>query len=159
MRKNKAMTTININRSTYNKDIVIEIGKFTILWNMFEKEKCENDCNVDKLAQIVKDKKTNQYWKNLAEVLKNRLDARACEIDSYLNSYLSHGRGMKEIEKACVKEFICSGGEGCLVGGLIAVYRIRNNMFHGLKDYAYFNDQLELFRGINKFLEKSINDL
>jgi len=153
------MKDIEVYNGSLSSDTVIEIGKFTILWGLFEKEKCGNDCNVDKLAQIVRNKEDNQHWKALAMVLKSRLDARGCGIDDYVNSYLSHGKGMKEIEKVCVKDFINNNGEKCLVGGLIAVYRIRNNMFHGLKEWICLNEQIKLFKGINEFLTEALNFL
>lgn len=150
---------ISINEKDFEKEIVIEIGKFAILWNIFEKEKCKNDCNIDKLAQLVKEKETDQFWKSLAKVLKERLGARDCNVDDYINSHLSQGRGMKKLEKIYVKEFIDTDGERNLVGGLIAIYRIRNNMFHGLKDWTCLGGQLKLFEGINEFLTQAIKRL
>lgn len=33
---------------------VLEIGKFAILWNWFEKEFCENNCNYSRLKMLLK---------------------------------------------------------------------------------------------------------
>ena len=35
-----------------SSDIVIEIGRFSILWNAFENEKCGNMCSNKKLVEV-----------------------------------------------------------------------------------------------------------
>ena len=38
-------------------------------------------------------------------------------------------------------------------GCLLVIYRIRNNLMHGLKCIEQLNDQLELFQTVNGVLE------
>jgi hypothetical protein len=40
-----------------------------------------------------------------------------------------------------------------IIGCLLIVQRIRNNMMHGLKDICDLNEQLELFQAANEVLE------
>ena len=153
------MTTININDRELNIETVLEIGKFTILWNIFEKEKCRNNCNGDELAKLICRKSTNQNWQNLAIALVRRRDLYRENTISYINDGLSLGRGLKEIEKICIKDFINSNGQTSLIGGLIAIHRIRNNMFHGLKIWTDLDNQIELFKSLNEFLTYAIREL
>ena len=153
------MPIININNRELNEQTVMEIGKFTILWNIFEKEKWENDCNTDKLAKLVSRRNTNINWQNLATTLTERRDLYNEDTPRYINERLSLGRGIKEIEKICIRDFINSSGQTSLIGGLLAIYRIRNNMFHGLKDWTELDSQFELFVKLNEFLTYAIREL
>ena len=153
------MPIININNRELNEQTVMEIGKFTILWNIFEKEKCENDCSTDKLAKLVSRRNTNINWQNLATTLTERRDLYNEDTPRYINERLSLGRGIKEIEKICIRDFINSSGRTSLIGGLLAIYRIRNNMFHGLKDWTELDSQFELFVKLNEFLTYAIREL
>lgn len=55
-----------------------------------------------------------------------------------------------------IEDFIYSKGRDSIVGGLIAIYRIRNNLFHGIKEIKDLNKQIELFKAMNSFLEQVI---
>lgn len=153
------MPKITINEKSFNTDTVIEIGKFTILWNIFEKDICGCDYNLNKLFQLVCDTKTNEYWQNLAITLQKRKNSRGYNIDEYVNYGLSLGRGLSPLEKENVKNFMLSNGQECLAGGLLAVHRIRNNMFHGLKDWTELEGQKELFKELNEFLSYVVKHL
>lgn len=153
------MVQINISGIEFNKETVLEIGKFAILWNIFEKEKCQNDFNIERLSVFIFSKIAELYWVKLSKVFQNRVDTYDDNVDNYINSKLSIGRGLKDIEKEYVKEFINTEGQNSLIGGLIAIYRIRNNMYHGLKDVSCLNAQIDLFKGINEFLTVAIKEL
>ena len=153
------MTKTTINGIEFNTDTIIEIGKFTILWNIFENNKCNCNCDTDKLIQLVSDISSNEYWQNLARILQKRKGLRGYNVDEYVDYGLSLGRGLSPIEKEDVKNFMLSDGKECLAGGLLAIYRIRNNMFHGLKDWIELERQKELFAKLNEFLTYAIRNL
>ena len=44
-------------------------------------------------------------------------------------------------------------GDNLNSGCLLAIYRIRNNLMHGLKMVEQLNDQFELFQAVNDVLE------
>ena len=62
-------------------------------------------------------------------------------------------RGLNEARIEKIKRFLQSNGQEDVIDGLFAIYRIRNNMFHGLKDYQMLNEQKELFDAVNNVLE------
>lgn len=53
-----------------------------------------------------------------------------------------------------MQDFIEAGSDWQSEGCLLIIYRIRNNLLHGLKIITELNEQITLFREINKFLEK-----
>ena len=44
-------------------------------------------------------------------------------------------------------------GDDLRQGCLLVIFRIRNNLMHGLKCIEQLNDQLELFKAVNGVLE------
>ena len=57
----------------FDEELVIEIGKFAVLWNMFEKEHCETNCNPRKIRAAAPELSIDQdKQKALVEVLISR---------------------------------------------------------------------------------------
>lgn len=141
---------VNIHNCSLQQDTVLSIGKFAILWNIFESQKFENDCTVNKIEKLKLNK--SEQWHQLAEVLKRRREQFGLTEGQYIARKLRQkGLNSERIEK--INKFLQSGGKTNIVGGLFAIYRIRNNMFHGLKDYQMLNEQKELFDAVNNVLE------
>ncbi len=147
---------IKINNKKFNKEIILEIGKFAILWNIFESNKCNNDCSSSKLEKLASSYKTSKNWDNFAFKLQERAELNGFDFDGYVDMGLSQGRGLNDADKNRVKGFINSNGTSNLDGGIIAIFRIRNNMFHGLKDWRDLHNQIDLFKTINAVLEEII---
>ena len=153
-------TAIEINQKCLQANTVIEIGKFTILWNIFEKEKCQNHCSHSKLVQLVSNITSDKNWEFLANTLKRRAYLTGGNIHIYIDKGLSMGDGISRPEvKQQIIDFINSDGRNSLAGGLHAIYRIRNNLFHGLKSWTDLDSQIELFMGLNDFLTYAIQTL
>lgn len=141
---------VNIIGYDLREETVLAIGKFAILWNIFESQKFENDCTVNKIEKLKLNK--SEQWQRLAEVLKRRQEQFGLTEGQYIARKLRQkGLNSERIEK--INKFLQSGGKTNIVGGLFAIYRIRNNMFHGLKDYQMLNEQKELFDAVNNVLE------
>lgn len=134
-----------------NENTVLEIGKFTVLWNIFECTKCANNCSEQKLITIGENCQTSEPWQYFAHILQKRATTQNCDIDSYVRYRLSLGNGSQHLDK--IIRFIDSDGTTELCGGLLAIFRIRNNMFHGLKEYKDLDNQIQLFDAMNRLLE------
>lgn len=146
---------VNIHNCSLQQDTVLAIGKFAILWNIFESQKFENDCTVNKIEKLKLNK--SEQWHQLAEVLKRRQEQFALTEEQYITRKLRRqGLNSERIEK--INKFLQSNGQEDIVGGLFAIYRIRNNMFHGLKDYQMLDGQKELFNAVNNVLESILRD-
>ena len=150
-----------------DKDIIFEIGKFAILWNMFER-----DCGCNASSTNIKNYMTkidNSYnkeiFENFIDVVKEIAKKIYPDEEDFLEKYISHNLYPKDDERArisdfeiknelpMVKSFFQNPSKDNWVGVLFAIKRIRNNMFHGLKD-EYF---LDFFKSINDILEYLIN--
>lgn len=146
---------VNIHNCFLQQDTVLSIGKFAILWNIFEREKCNNYCTVSKIEKLIFN--TSDKWHQLAEVLKRRQEQFDLTEEQYITRKLRRqGLNSERIEK--INKFLQSNGQEDIVGGLFAIYRIRNNMFHGEKDYQMLDGQKELFDAVNNVLESILRD-
>ena len=156
--------TTNIGYVSIDNATIFEIEKFTILWNLFENAKCNYECSYGKIISM---KATIEAQKKDAfEILANELNKRAarlgCSVDTYVETKIFPTSGARvslvnrETHMPMVIEFINSGGKTGLVGALLAIYRIRNNMFHGLKGHKELDEQIELFKAMSGVLEESV---
>ena len=136
--------------------LVVEVGKFAILWNCFERFRCNNSCNPVKIKsiapsiQIASDKQTE-----LARVLNERRGWFGQIISDYVATGLhpSNAHESTEEDKALMREFMEQAGTNLNCGCLLVIYRIRNNLMHGMKRAEELNGQFELFQAVNGVLE------
>lgn len=148
---------ITIRGNKLNNETVNEICKFTVLMGWFEKNKCDYGRNIDlvKVATEIETKKIPMH--QLAEAIQGRVDLYENDIEVYVQYILEEpkkvSREMSENKRKQIEDFISAKGTSSIVGGLLAIYRIRNNMFHGIKEIISLNNQIGLFKAINAVLE------
>ena len=147
------MTTLRIKSIDINPRTVVEVGRFTILWGAFENDMCDNKCTNIRLEQIAKRCSPSIQWQAFAAALKARAAYLDINIDTYVDSYLFLSRARSAVPQKKVKKFIASGGNESFSGGFMAIYRIRNNMFHGEKWMKKGGKRLELFIAASNLLE------
>jgi len=160
MAQNEQKFTIRICDAKFAQDVILEIGKFCVLWSIFENDKCDNDCNIEKLLSLensISDIDPDKITR-LAISLQGRVDMslRGEELVGYIVEPEKAKRKMPAEKRTKMGQFLASDGQESLAGCLIAIYRIRNNMFHGLKRLESLNSQIELFRAMNGVLEELI---
>jgi hypothetical protein len=74
---NSRSNTIKIKNVNLTRKIVHQIGKFTVLWNVFEAEKCDNHCNhhmLKKIASSLTNTLNPIILENFAVALQGRVD-------------------------------------------------------------------------------------
>ena len=81
-------------------------------------------------------------------------------ISEYVQQSLSPAgaRQPQEADKRFMEEFLKQSGDDLTCGCLLTIYRIRNNLMHGLKQIEDLNTQLDLFKAVNEVLE-SVKEL
>ena len=138
------------------EETVLEVGKFAVLWNWFERSWCDNNCNPAKIkrisATIQIDPKKRAH---LAEVLnKRRHWFGQLEMD-YVRDSLHPGnaRASSEEDMTVMRQFIEQSGDELTRGCLLVLHRIRNNLMHGMKLLEELDGQLELFQAATAVLE------
>ena len=126
--------------------LVIEIGRFSILWNCFERFQCNNACNPTKIKlvsqniKIDKNKRRSWFGQVISEYVETGL-------------YPGNARQNQEEDRLLMEKFMEQKEEDVKCGCLLVIYRIRNNLMHGLKCIEQLNDQLKLFEAVNGVLE------
>lgn len=150
---------MNILGEELENKIVFEIGKFTILWEEFEKNYCSNNCNSKKiLAFSLTISVDNKILKDFSKELHGRTEYFNEDIETYTNynlipqnahrpksKYIKIMRDFINLDELVNSDWIC--------GALLCIYRIRNNLLHGLKELSELNGQIGLFKSMNKVLE------
>lgn len=149
-----------IKKCDLREETVLEIGKFAILWNWFERSWCDNNCNPEKIKRIAAtipiDSKMQAH---LAEVLnKRRYCFTQLEMDYVRDSlHPRNARVSSEKDMTVMRQFIKQSGDELTRGCLLVLYRIRNNLMHGMKLLEELDGQHELFQAANAVLE-SVGD-
>ena len=135
---------------------VLEIGKFAILWNLFEHDWCGNNCNPDRIRKVAKrisiDPEKQAY---LANVLNQRRIWFQQLEEDYVRDSLHPGNARKSSEEDLdiMRHFMQQTGVDLTCGCLLVLHRIRNNLMHGIKIVSELDGQIELFRAANAVLE------
>lgn len=146
---------MRIRNNTINDNTVIELGKFTVLWNMFERDFCSNTCNPKTIIKISPEiTMSDEAQKELADILNTRRTWFEQDLLEYIQSRL-HPNGAHQgtpEEKNLMQMFLLQSGE-MYCGCLLVINRIRNNLLHGLKCVSELDSQIELFKAVNKVLE------
>jgi len=141
------------------------IGSFTILWAIFERNCCQNNCTeakLSKLAKLLLKEMTEEHRKEVFDLGKQFREALGTFLQ--LTSELTESeiaRRMYTNPLKCKPELVnfLKGdtqkmGKPFLTGLIYAVYRIRNNLLHGQKDEYQLNEQNTFFEYANQLLCK-----
>lgn len=140
------------------EETVLEIGKFTILWGLFEEKYCENGNTSNQLEDVYSQIPIAITLQNVfAQTLQNRREIT--RERNYVDNGIHYaaGRPTKKAHKDMMKAFVDKSlDENTNIGCLLVIRRIRNNVAHGLKDIKDLNGQLTLFKAMNDVLESII---
>lgn len=135
---------------------VMEIGKFSILWNKFEHDWCGNNCNPAKIKEIANiTRLSTEAQAQLARVInKRRSWFDQLEMDYIRDSlHPENAHGSTEDDIELMRKFLEQSGDKLPCGCLLVINRIRNNLMHGIKMIEELDGQIELFRAANAVLE------
>ena len=145
-----------LNGENLNNELILEIGRFAILWNCFERDYCNNFCKIPEVKNAalfvnIDDAKQAQLSKILNQ-RRRRFGQNVAEyIDAGLHPRNAHHNSTET--KQLMRQFLEQSDGDLRSGCLLVIFRIRNNLMHGLKNIGELNNQLELFQAINDVLE------
>jgi len=149
-------------RCGVKEETILEIGKFSILWNMLEEryfDKCMTDKKVPDVANFIYSDNIQQYCLNLVHALLKYLneDKKTITIEKIRKKLYSESwnGSYSEMERTILGK---SNNVELLIGSMLLLLRLRNNLFHGEKDTYKINAQLELFSAANTLLDKLLGD-
>lgn len=152
-----------IKQNKISSEMIMELGRFSILWANFEWKYCETKCDETKIIQFIKDYKNiyNEndelkfFSKNFISALKKYFINKSLSInkETIKNQLYSKGyQPQQEVMDVLTKNENIIDEKTLFEGTFLICYRLRNNMFHGLKDLSEINNQLELFQKVNQLL-------
>lgn len=168
----------------FKEEVIGELGRFVVLWNMFENQYFSCMMNDQKIIDNSKDltvpddkynafklslvSRMKGYKKEIQQFIESELFAsKTQEEKDYFSSelyvkgsfydQLPNEKKKEKYKKVMTQisyliDFLTKD-EVNICGCLFAMYRIRNNLMHGIKAAYHFSNQLDIFRSMNDVLE------
>ena len=144
-----------IDRYGINNDTVSIIGEFSILWCRFEQVYFSMHVTSAKLIDLANQIQNDDELSSLYDSLKSTSVKYLQNTDApiIMNRIFSERNPGKEQDREQIYEFLNGDSSnpnwpGCM----LYIQRIRNNLFHGLKDIYSLDKQKEMFTSICKLL-------
>lgn len=137
-------------------ETVLEVGKFAILWNCFERSWCNCDCNSPTIKSIAKTIPIDVEKRDcLAKVLNERRHLFQQLTTDYVEISLHppQARLSRTEDREVMRQFIEQTGDDQTRGCLLVLWRIRNNLMHGVKLIEELDGQYKLFCTATAVLE------
>jgi hypothetical protein len=133
----------------------MQILDFSMLWSFFEGTELDAHCNIGKLREYIeKLKRERKSAKievaNYLEYLKSRYYIDGKFTQYYRDLYLSRSGNPSEVPEAIRDQ--AATKETQIIGCLIVVFRLRNNLFHGEKWAYQLEGDGDNFIHANQFL-------
>lgn len=143
--------------TTLSEADLIEIKDFSLLWNIYENTIFESDFSVAKLDQeiIIRQLQINQFNDTL-DYFKNRYTLNG--ITNCRFTYLSFRPPDRESLVREVLTNVNNNDHDKILSIGIIVYRYRNNLFHGIKDFRTLDQQADNFRNANNYLRTFLDN-
>ena len=141
--------------SNVSNDNLILLGKYTLLWNAFERNFFNFfgiKCYASYISTYSGNVEITYKIKSLSEELKAKLLSLSGNPQAALIA-LNFGNGKTEINLSNRCEQWLNDDSFNLIAVFGALYRIRCNTFHGNKEYISFAEQYDLFVIIINLLE------
>ena len=119
------------------------VAGFTLLWNLFEELVCKNRADVGTFQRITEDLESSPKLEKLVAKSVSFYRFRYVadqEMKPIFNGLHFRANDRREhVESVLKGEVVELGGK--VLALLIIAYRIRNNLFHGLKSLHIWDDQ------------------
>lgn len=143
---------INIKRKN-----IKSILMFTIYWNVLEHEVCDDNFNIQRIKNIINSRNLDKsnfilYFEYFRQ--------RYTNDNGNINDIFDGLRFRKNADKQFVQECLTrnnNNSEEIISSLFLVIQRLRNNIFHGLKDPATFENQEPNFNIANKAIATFLN--
>lgn len=135
------------------------IAYFCLLWSLFEAQQMANDANAKRICDRVRE------WDH-----QGALNMQLFEnpLGYFRNRYFSHGEftyrfnalNFRPPDRRPIVESVLSGAsnnpDDVVIALLLIAYRLRNNLFHGMKWGDELRDQEANFKNANQVLMRAL---
>ncbi len=139
-------------------EVVTEIGRFTVLWNLFEDNFLSGASNLWQACSRIHD-----YDHTRGGDLRDFMTAQCHRYDNYddfIDEFVYTSRAdyratdnQRRVIIAFIEDDRSFSEQDRFYGCMLLIRRFRNNLMHGIKAPQCLSDQLAVFRDINAILE------
>jgi len=146
----------NFLKSNLKMEEVNSILLFTIYWNILEHIKCDDDFKIFKIKELITENslKKEDYMK-FYEYFKNKYFSYG--VDSFIESFNFRSNGDMEFIKGTL-ESEDPTAEQVIASLFLIVQRLRNNLFHGIKEANYLSEQEINFQMANQAIARFLEE-
>lgn len=139
--------------SIEERDAIVD---FSFLWSLFEGTEMNRNCNVHTIRKYVtglerQGRLVDFDCETYLKYLKNRFYQNGSVTDHFAHLHLERNNNPEEVVEALSSENTTKVVK--VIGCLIVIYRLRNNLFHGEKWQYQLQDQKNNFAFANEFLK------
>lgn len=139
-----------------NENDLKSVRDFSLIWNIFEGTVCDNNFCISRVEQEINNRNFS-------------LDEFAPTLYYFRDRYVSNNQTNQRFEQLHFrdndrKDFVADVLLGnhtetkhIILALVIIVYRFRNNLFHGLKDIRFIDEQESNFDNANTVLTTILN--
>jgi len=138
-------------RTNFSENDLSSIKDFSLIWNVFENIVCNNNCSVVRLTERLNpiDFELAEFEESL-NYFKNRYVDNGVTNERFGHLNFSHNDRRELVENVLLGNDIEISN--IVLALTIIVYRYRNNLFHGLKQMEFIDQQQENFENANLIL-------
>lgn len=137
--------------TNFTENDLKNIKDFSLLWNIFENLVCDRNCTINRIEESLNPIEFQiEDFENHLNYFKERYTA-----DNNTNERFEYLRIVPNARKEFVKQVLLGNDNNTsnkILALAIIVYRYRNNLFHGEKNFMLLNEQEENFSVANQVL-------
>jgi len=138
------------------EDEIKNVRDFSLTWNIFDNLVCQSEFSIRRIEveySIIDF--TNEEIQPYFEYFRNRYVA-----ENVINERFNYLRFRSNDREEFVRDVLLGNIldiKSKVLAITIIIYRFRNNLFHGLKDFRFINQQEKNFDNANNYLRIIIN--
>ena len=137
--------------TNFTENDLASIKDFSLAWNVFENHVCNNNCSAARLRERLNQIQfeINEFTEPL-QYFKNRYI-----VEGATNERFEHLNFRHNDRRELVAEVLLGNNQevqDIVLALSIIVYRFRNNLFHGMKQMEFIDQQKENFENANLIL-------
>ncbi|GAK98214.1 hypothetical protein JCM19294_847 [Nonlabens tegetincola] len=137
--------------TNFTENDLKNIKDFSLLWNIFENLVCDRNCTINRIEESLNPIEFQiEDFENHLNYFKERYTS-----DNNTNERFEYLRIVPNARKEFVKQVLLGNDNNTsnkILALAIIVYRYRNNLFHGEKNFMLLNEQEENFSIANQVL-------
>jgi hypothetical protein len=143
--------------TNFSEEDLKNIRDFSLIWNIFEDNLCGNNFSIPSFHQDLENRNIDiNLFSNHLTYFQNRYTENGTFTNRF--SFLN----FRPNDRQQLVEGVLLGTDtnpnNVILAIAIIVYRFRNNLFHGLKEIQYIDQQNQNFEIANSFLSTLIDN-